>query len=206
MKRLLFAGLALSLLATAACSDAAAETKNPVVVMDTSMGTIKIELFTDKAPITVKNFLNYVDEKHYDGTTFHRVIPSFMIQGGGFTPGLTNAKSEKDVVALEKKTHEPIKNEASNGVHNEVGTIAMARTGQPDSATGQFFINVEDNTQKLDPGGVSPAGYCVFGKVIDGMDVVEKIKKVETTAVLGGAMKDVPKEDVLIKSVRREEK
>ena len=206
MKRLLFAGLALSLLATAACSDAAAETKNPVVVMDTSMGTIKIELFTDKAPITVKNFLTYVDEKHYDGTTFHRVIPSFMIQGGGFTPGLTSAKSEKDVVALEKKTHEPIKNEASNGLHNEVGTIAMARTSAPDSATGQFFINVEDNTRKLDPGGVSPAGYCVFGKVIEGMDVVNKIKKVETTAVLGGAMSDVPKEDVLIKSVRREEK
>ncbi len=207
MKRLLFAGLCLSLLATAACSDANAATKNPVVVMDTSMGVIKIELFTDKAPITVKNFLTYVDEKHYDGTTFHRVIPSFMIQGGGFTPGLVNAQTEKDVMALEKKTHEPIKNEASNGLHNEVGTIAMARTRNPDSATGQFFINVEDNTNKLDPSPQrDPNGYCVFGKVIDGMDVVNKIKQVETTEVLGGAMADVPKKDVMIKSVRREEK
>jgi cyclophilin family peptidyl-prolyl cis-trans isomerase len=207
MNRLLFAGLSLSLLATAACSDANAETKNPVVVMDTSMGTIKVELFADKAPITVKNFLTYVDEKHYDGTTFHRVIPTFMIQGGGFTPGLTDAKTEKDVVALEKKTHDPIKNEASNGLHNEIGTIAMARTSKPDSATGQFFINVEDNTNKLDPSPRrDPNGYCVFGKVIDGMDVVDKIKKVETTAVLGGAMADVPKKDVLIKSARREEK
>jgi cyclophilin family peptidyl-prolyl cis-trans isomerase len=207
VKRLLFTGLALSLLATAACSDANAETKNPVVVMDTSMGTIKVELFADKAPITVKNFLTYVDEKHYDDTTFHRVMPNFMIQGGGFKPGLAEAKTEKDVVALEKKTHEPIKNEASNGLHNEVGTIAMARTRDPNSATGQFFINVEDNTNKLDPSPQrDPNGYCVFGKVIDGMDVVNKIKKVETTEILGGAMADVPKKDVIIKSIRREEK
>jgi cyclophilin family peptidyl-prolyl cis-trans isomerase len=207
MKRLLFAGMSLILLASAACSDANAETKNPVVVMDTSMGTIKIELFADKAPITVKNFLTYVDEKHYDGTTFHRVIPSFMIQGGGFTPGLADAKGEKDVVALEKKTHDPIKNEASNGLHNELGTIAMARTRNPDSATGQFFINTADNTNKLDPSPQrDPNGYCVFGKVIEGMDVVDKIKKVETTEILGGAMADVPKKDVIIKSVRREEK
>jgi cyclophilin family peptidyl-prolyl cis-trans isomerase len=205
VKRLLFVGLALSLLATAACSDANAETKNPVVVMDTSMGTIKIELFADKAPITVKNFLTYVDEKHYDGTTFHRVMPTFMIQGGGFTPGLTEAKSEDDVKALEKKTHDPIKNEASNGLHNEVGTIAMARTKEADSATGQFFINVEDNSRNLGPGGVSPDGYAVFGKVIDGMDVVNKIKKVETTTIPVG-MPNVPKKDVIIKSVRREEK
>jgi cyclophilin family peptidyl-prolyl cis-trans isomerase len=207
VKRLLFTGLALSLLATAACSDANAETKNPVVVMDTSMGTIKVELFADKAPITVKNFLTYVDEKHYDDTTFHRVMPNFVIQGGGFKPGLAEAKTEKDVVALEKKTHEPIKNEASNGLHNEVGTIAMARTRDPNSATGQFFINVEDNTNKLDPSPQrDPNGYCVFGKVIDGMDVVNKIKKVETTEILGGAMADVPKKDVIIKSIRREEK
>jgi cyclophilin family peptidyl-prolyl cis-trans isomerase len=207
MKRLLFAGLSLCLLATAACSDANAETKNPVIVMDTSMGKIKIELFADKAPITVKNFLTYVDEKHYDDTTFHRVMPNFMIQGGGFKPGLAEAKTEKDVVALEKKTHEPIKNEASNGLHNEVGTIAMARTRDPNSATGQFFINVEDNTNKLDPSPQrDPNGYCVFGKVIDGMDVVNKIKKVETTEILGGAMADVPKKDVIIKSIRREEK
>ena len=206
MNRLLFSGLSLCLLAMAACSDANAETKNPVVVMDTSMGAIKVELFPYKAPITVKNFLTYVDEKHYDGTTFHRVMPTFMIQGGGFTPGLAEAKNEDDVKALEKKTHDPIKNEASNGLHNEIGAIAMARLGEPDTATGQFFINVEDNTRTLGPGGVSPDGYCVFGKVIDGMEVVNKIKKVETTKILGGAMKNIPTKDVIIKSIRREEK
>jgi cyclophilin family peptidyl-prolyl cis-trans isomerase len=211
VKRLLFAGLSFCLLAIAACGDANAETKNPVVVMETSKGEIKIELFADKAPITVKNFLAYVDEKHYDGTTFHRVMPDFMIQGGGFTPGLADAKTQKDVKALEKKTHDPIKNEASNGLHNERGTIAMARTGDPNSATGQFFINVEDNTNKLDPSPErDPNGYCVFGKVIDGMDVVDKIKGVDTTEILGGAraggMANIPVKDVLIKSVRREEK
>ncbi len=202
MKRLLFAGLCLGLLAVASKADAA----NPVVVMETSKGTIKIELLPDKAPITVKNFLTYVDEKFYDGTTFHRVIPDFMIQGGGFTPGLTAAKSGKDVQALEKKTHDPIKNEATNGLHNEAGTIAMARTNDPDTATAQFFINTADNTRKLDPGGVSPDGYAVFGKVIEGMDVVDKIKGVDTTEILGGAMADVPVKDVIIKSVRRADK
>jgi len=108
--------------------------KNPVVEMDTSEGKIKIELFADKAPITVKNFLKYVDDKHYDGTIFHRVISNFMIQGGGFEPGLK-----------EKQTRDPIKNESSNGVANKRGTLAMARTNVPDSATSQFFINVKDN-------------------------------------------------------------
>jgi cyclophilin family peptidyl-prolyl cis-trans isomerase len=199
VKRLLFAGLCLGLLAMTAKADA----PNPVVVMETSEGTIKIELFADKAPTTVKNFLNYVDEKFYDGTTFHRVMPKFMIQGGGFLPGLAQAKSGKDVKALEKKTHDPIKNEASNGLHNERGTIAMARTEDADSATSQFFINVVDNTKKLDPGGVSPDGYCVFGKVIDGMDVVDKIKNVKTTVNRNIRMKDIPAEDVVIKSIRR---
>ena len=202
MKRLLFAGLGLFLLAVAARAD----TSNPVVVVETSKGTIKIELFADKAPITVKNFLAYVDEKFYDGTTFHRVMPKFMIQGGGFTPGLTKIKTKKDYDALEKKTHDPIKNEAKNGLHNERGTIAMARTNDPDSATAQFFINVVDNTKKLDPGGVSPDGYAVFGKVIEGMDVVDKIKDVETTVVVPDAVEDVPVEDVMIKSVRRADK
>ena len=206
MKRLLYVVLSVGLLAAAACSDASADTANPVVVMETSKGPIKIELFANKAPVTVKNFLTYVDEKFYDGTTFHRVIPDFMVQGGGFTPGLTSAKTEKDVQALEKKTHAPIKNEASNGLSNERGTIAMARTGDPDSATAQFFINVEDNSKKLDPGPRDPNGYCVFGKVVEGMDVVDKIKEVRTTDVLGGAMGDVPIKDVLIKSVRRVEK
>jgi cyclophilin family peptidyl-prolyl cis-trans isomerase len=206
VKRLLFAGLCLGLLAVAACEDAKADAPNPVVVMETSEGTIKIELFADKAPATVKNFLTYVDEKFYDGTTFHRVMPDFMIQGGGFLPGLAQAKGEKDVQALEKKTHDPIKNEASNGLHNERGTIAMARTRAADSATAQFFINVVDNSEKLDPGGVSPAGYCVFGKVIDGMDVVDKIKGVETTVVIPRVIENVPVKDVMIKSVRRADK
>ncbi len=207
MKRLLFVGLSLCLLATAACTDASADTSNPVVVMETSKGPIKIELFADKAPVTVKNFLTYVDEKFYDGTTFHRVIPDFMIQGGGFLPGLTSATTEKDVEALEKKTHDPIKNEAKNGLSNVRGTIAMARTSDPNSATAQFFINVEDNSKKLDPNpDRDPNGYCVFGKVIDGMDVVDKIKEVRTTDILGGAMGDVPIKDILIKSVRRAEK
>ena len=211
MKRLLFAGLPLVLLAAAACGDNQGEAKadgpNPVVVMETSKGTIKIELFADKAPVTVKNFLSYVDEKFYDGTTFHRVMPDFMIQGGGFLPGLTQAKGEDDVKKLERKTHDPIKNEATNGLHNERGTIAMARTGDPNSATAQFYINVEDNTNKLDPNPRrDPNGYCVFGKVIDGMDVVDQIKDVRTTEILGGAMADIPMKDVLIKSVRRADK
>ena len=205
MKRLLFAGLCLGLLAVAACEDAKADAPNPVVVMETSEGTIKIELFADKAPGTVKNFLTYVDEKFYDGTTFHRVMPDFMIQGGGFLPGLTQAKTGKDVKALEKKTHDPIKNEAGNGLHNERGTIAMARTDDPDSATSQFFINVENNGSNLDRSSDS-AGYAVFGKVIEGMDVVDKIKNVKTTVNRDIRMKDVPVEDVMIKSVRRADK
>ena len=131
MKRCLFAFLVLGF-----ASVAAVEAANPVVVMETSMGTIKIELFEDKAPITVKNFLEYVDDKHYDGTIFHRVIADFMIQGGGFEPGM---KRE------EKTQATPIKNESGNGLSNERGTLAMARTREPDSATAQFFINVKDN-------------------------------------------------------------
>jgi peptidyl-prolyl cis-trans isomerase B (cyclophilin B) len=162
--------------------------KNPVVEMDTSLGKIKIELFADKAPETVKNFLRYADEKFYDGTVFHRVIPDFMIQGGGFEPGMN-----------QKKTHEPIKNEAGNGLSNQRGTIAMARTNNPDSATAQFFINVKDNP-RLDR-SAGNAGYAVFGKVIDGMGVVDKIKQVETGN--RGVFGDVPVQDVMIKSVRR---
>ncbi|HEY1188000.1 MAG TPA: peptidylprolyl isomerase [Gemmata sp.] len=173
-----------------------ARAANPVVAIETSQGTIKVELFEDKAPITVKNFLRYVEDKHYDGTVFHRVIPTFMIQGGGFEPGL-NAKNIKD---KEKKTRDPIKNEASNGLSNLKGTIAMARTGEPDSATAQFYINVKDN-KGLDKSEDS-AGYCVFGRVIEGMDVVEKIKNVETQALIKGVFEDVPTKDVVIKTVR----
>src|SRR5262245_45599885 len=160
--------------------------KNPIVVMETSKGTIKIELFADKSPITVKNFLSYVDDKFYDGTIFHRVISDFMVQGGGFESGL----KEKE------KTKAPIKNESANGVPNERGTIAMARTGDPDSATAQFYINVKDNRPLDAVQGRS--GYAVFGKVIEGMDVVDKIKDVSTTtkeATVQGGRK-VPFKDV----------
>jgi cyclophilin family peptidyl-prolyl cis-trans isomerase len=194
MKRVLLLVTFCSVLA--GCGAETAD-KNPVVVMETSKGTIKIELFADKSPITVKNFLGYVDDKFYDGTIFHRVISDFMIQGGGFESGLK-----------EKGTKAPIKNESANGVSNERGTIAMARTGDPDSATAQFYINVKDN-RTLD-GLRGRAGYAVFGKVIEGMDVVDKIKGVPTTTKLatvqGGQnapFTDVPEEEVVIKSVRR---
>ena len=200
MKPLLFAGLSFCLFATAAWSETNAETPNPVVVMETSKGTIKIELFADKAPITVKNFLTYVDDKFYDGTTFHRVMPDFMIQGGGFLPGLTEAKKQKDVTALEKKTHDPIKNEATNGLHNERGTIAMARTGDPNSATAQFFINTVDNPFLDRAQARDKVGYAVFGKVIDGMDVVDKIRRVKTENQ--GGHEKVPVEDVVIRTAR----
>jgi cyclophilin family peptidyl-prolyl cis-trans isomerase len=167
-----------------------AQDKNPVVVMDTSMGKIKIELFPDRAPATVKNFLQYVDDKHYDGTIYHRVIADFMIQGGGLEPGLK-----------EKKTRDPIKNEAGNGLKNERGAIAMARTDEPDSATSQFFINTVDNGFLDRERAKDKVGYAVFGKVIDGMDVVDKIRRVKTHTVDGA--KNVPIEDVVIRTVRR---
>src|SRR5579884_3800287 len=169
---------------------APASAKNPVVVMKTSAGTIKIELFEDKAPITVKNFLKYVDDKHYDGTVFHRVISDFMIQGGGFEPGMK-----------EKRTRDPIKNESDNGLSNKRGTLAMARTNQPDSASAQFFINVKDNDFLDRARARDKVGYCVFGKVIEGMDVVDMIRQVETGR--RGVNGDVPVKDVVIESVRR---
>jgi cyclophilin family peptidyl-prolyl cis-trans isomerase len=180
--------LSVAGLLVAALPSFAAE--KPVVVVETSLGTIKIELDEEKAPITVKNFLGYVDDKFYDGVVFHRIIKDFMIQGGGFEPGLK-----------QKKTKEPIKNEAANGLSNVRGTIAMARTSDPDSATAQFFINTVDNSKTLDRSNEGSAGYAVFGKVVDGMDVVDKIREVKT-GVKGG-FRDVPIEDVVIKSVRR---
>jgi cyclophilin family peptidyl-prolyl cis-trans isomerase len=204
VKRLLLASLSLALLTAAACTEpstAQGADKNPVVVIETSMGTIKAELYADKAPITVKNFLDYVDDKFYDGLTFHRVMPDFMIQGGGFKPGLKDAKNEDDVKALEKKTKPPIKNEAANMLSNRRGALAMARTDEADSATAQFFINVENN-KNLDKSGDSD-GYAVFGKVIDGMDVVDKIKAVKTVTNRNVGMKNIPAEDVTIKSIRR---
>jgi cyclophilin family peptidyl-prolyl cis-trans isomerase len=167
--------------------------QNPVVVLETTHGVIKIELYPDKAPRTVQNFLRYVDDKHYDGTIFHRVIPNFMIQGGGF-----------DEQMKLKKERPPIKNEADNGLSNVRGTIAMARTVDPESATNQFFINTKDN-QQLDPKGkAGNEGYCVFGKVIDGMEIVDKISTVKTVQKDGFA--DVPAEAVVIKALRREVK
>jgi cyclophilin family peptidyl-prolyl cis-trans isomerase len=163
---------------------------NPVVVLETSMGNIKVELFEDKAPGTVKNFLSYVDDKHYDNTIFHRVIDGFMIQGGGMEAGMK-----------EKKTKAAIKNESANGVSNTRGTLAMARTNQPDSATAQFFINVKDNDFLDKAKSRDGVGYCVFGKVIEGMDVVDKIKAVATTSK--GGHENVPERDVLIKSAKR---
>jgi cyclophilin family peptidyl-prolyl cis-trans isomerase len=199
MKRFVFLIMALGVAASALALFAPAAEKNPTVVMETSLGTIKIELYPDKAPITVKNFLGYVDDKFYDGTVFHRVIANFMIQGGGFEPGLK-----------EKATKEEIKNESSNGLSNTRGTIAMARKPQPDTASAQFFINVKDNLG-LD-GSEDKAGYAVFGKVIEGMDVVDKIKAVETHEAEGKIngrsvpFQDVPVKDVVIKSIRRVEK
>jgi cyclophilin family peptidyl-prolyl cis-trans isomerase len=160
------------------------DTKRPVVVMETNVGTIKIELNPEKAPITVKNFLQYVDDKFYDGTIFHRVIADFMVQGGGFEPGMK-----------EKKTRDTIKNESPNGLSNVRGAIAMARLPQPDTASAQWFINTVDN-ERLDR-----ARYCVFGKVIEGMDVIDKIRKVETGDKAGH--ENVPVKDIVIKSVRR---
>ncbi len=164
---------------------------NPdVVIIDTSLGKIKVRLFPKKAPLTVANFLRYVDDRFYDGTVFHRVIPTFMIQGGGH-----------DGTLKEKPTRAPVKNESANGLSNKRGTIAMARTVAPDSATAQFFINVSDNLF-LDRARVRDgAGYCVFGEVIEGMDVVDKIKAVPTGA--RGVMQNVPVENVIIKSIRR---
>ncbi|GBR74546.1 cyclophilin EcCYP-like protein [Candidatus Termititenax aidoneus] len=161
-------------------------TANPVVALKTSEGIIKIELYPDKAPVTVQNFLAYVNEGFYNGTIFHRVIPNFMIQGGGFETGLA-----------QKETKDPIINEAGNGLSNTRGTVAMARTNVVDSATAQFFINVADNTF-LDHTDDTPRGfgYCVFGKVIEGMDATDKIVSVPRGNF--GYHQDVPKEDIVI--------
>jgi cyclophilin family peptidyl-prolyl cis-trans isomerase len=193
MKRFLFLALAAI---SSHVNAANAGDKNPVVVIETTMGNIEVELFADKAPDTVKNFLGYVDDKFYDGTIFHRVIPNFMIQGGGMEPGLR-----------EKKTKAPIKNESGNGLSNTRGTIAMARTPAPDSATAQFFINVKDNDLLDRAKAQDGVGYCVFGKVTKGMDVVDKIKTVKTGTVKapnGMPHQNVPLEDAVIKSIRRQ--
>jgi peptidyl-prolyl cis-trans isomerase A (cyclophilin A) len=180
--------LTLALAALPAGAQPKAEAKKPVVTLETSLGSIVIELDAERAPISVANFLSYVDSGFYTGTIFHRVIPDFMIQGGGFAADMA-----------QKPTKAPIKNEADNGLQNDTWTIAMARTNVVDSATAQFFINLKDN-DFLNHGG-RDFGYAVFGKVIKGTDVVEKIAAVKTTTKVGN--QNVPVEPVVIKSAKR---
>ena len=197
----LFAGLTLSARAqepipavpvpdaTATPTPETPKEENPMVILKTSKGDITIELFEKEAPVTVANFLKYVDSGFYKGTIFHRVIDGFMIQGGGFTRDMN-----------QKSTRAPIKNEAANGLKNARGTLAMARTQDPNSATAQFFINLISNDfldfRSPDPRGI---GYCVFAKVVSGMDVVEKIRNTPTGAA-GPFPSDVPKTPVIINS------
>ena len=179
----------LTLLSTTTGNQVMAESENPQVQLETTMGTIVLELYPDKAPETVENFLGYVREGFYDGTIFHRVIPGFMVQGGGFTPDMQ-----------QKPTRDPIRNEANNGLSNEPGTVAMARTPNPHSATAQFFINVEHN-RFLDFTAENPQGwgYAVFGRVVEGMDVVERIVAVPTGN--HGMHQDVPREPIVLDRV-----
>ncbi|WP_442109057.1 peptidylprolyl isomerase [Pseudomonas sp. NUPR-001] len=182
LKKLLLATCSVVFAASVMAAD-----KAPHVLLDTSFGQIEVELDPVKAPISSKNFLEYVDSGFYNNTIFHRVIPGFMAQGGGFTADMQ-----------QKRTNAPIKNEASNGLHNTRGTLSMARTSDPNSATSQFFINVADN-DFLNPG--RDAGYAVFAKVVKGMDVVDQIVNSPTTVKRG--MRDVPADPVYIKSAKR---
>ena len=187
MLKKIIAFATLSVFLCGAAVAGAADAKNPQVIMETSLGKMRIELFSQEAPISVKNFLDYANKGFYNGTIFHRVIPGFMIQGGGFSSDFKM-----------KQTEAPIKNEAGNGLKNDRGTLSMARTGNPDSATSQFFINVvnNDGLNRPRPDGF---GYAVFGKVIEGMDVADKIAAVKTGRKQG--MQDVPETPVVIKSV-----
>ncbi len=171
------------------CLSLAVQAGEVKVLMKTTKGEMEIALYPDKAPKTVANFLRYVDEGFYDGTIFHRVIPGFMIQGGGYTADLRK-----------KPTHAPIENEAKNGLKNERGTIAMARTSEPHSATSQFFINHKNNPN-LDYPSFDGWGYAVFGRVTKGLDVLDAIAAVPTTE--RGYLRDVPVEPVIIQSVKR---
>jgi len=186
-----FLALILALFITLpGCSQAGPESTKGglVVLMSTSLGDIKIELYEKDAPETVKNFLSYVNDKFYDGTIFHRVIAGFMLQGGGFTENME-----------QKPTKPPIKNEGGNGLKNDTYTLAMARTSVPDSATSQFFINAKNNDFLNRDKSQDGVGYAVFGKVIDGLDVVKKIEQAQTGRK--GMYSDVPVEAVVIKSV-----
>ena len=184
LKKIFLAACTLSLASQLMAADA----KLPHVLLDTSMGQIEVELDAVKAPVSTQNFLTYVDQGYYNNTIFHRVIPGFMVQGGGFTRDMR-----------EKEAAAPIKNEADNGLHNVRGTLAMARTQVKDSATSQFFINQKDN-DFLDHGG-RDFGYAVFGKVVKGMDVVDTIANAPTTTSRG--MQNVPSDPIMIKSAKR---
>jgi peptidyl-prolyl cis-trans isomerase A (cyclophilin A) len=187
MFRRLFCALAITL----ACSTALfAVEKNPVVLMETTMGNVKLELFADKAPISVKNFLAYANSGFYKDTTFHRIIPGFMAQGGGLTAALQPKPGDMP----------PIRNEAINGLKNDRGTIAMARSGDPNSATSQFFINVVDN-ENLNAPKPDGFGYAVFGKVIEGMDVVDRIVNAPQKRQ-NSVFQNVPVTPIVIKSVK----
>ena len=189
MKRTIFSLAIILFTMSAVISPALAQ--NPKVVLNTSKGQIVLELYADKAPETVQNFLAYVDAKYYDDTIFHRVIPNFMIQGGGFTADMKR-----------KTTRPPIQNEADKGIKNDRGTIAMARTGDPHSATAQFFINSKDNGfLNHKSKSMQGWGYAAFGRVVEGMKTVDAISAVKTTR--RGPYSDVPAEDIVIKSAAR---
>ncbi len=193
MKKLMLAGaLMASLMTGITMADDAVKAPPLYVEMDTNLGNVVFELDEAKAPITVENFKNYVDDGFYDGLIFHRVIDGFMVQGGGF-----------DADMKQKKTAAPIKIESDNGLKNVRGSIAMARTMDPNSATSQFFINTQDNTF-LDYPGQDGYGYTVFGKVVDGMDVIDKMEKVKTSSK--GMHQDVPVKPIVIESMKFVEK
>ena len=188
INKLSFILLALIFMQGLLLTQASADT-NPEVIFETSKGSFTLELYPDKAPKTVENFLAYVDEGFYDNTIFHRVVPDFVIQGGGFEPGMKA-----------KETREPVKNESENRLKNIRGAVSMARRMHPDTATSQFYINLVHNS-RLDYKGKIQPGYTVFGRVSKGMDVIDKISVVETTEAGGG--RNVPKEDIVLDSVRR---
>lgn len=187
VKLVLVSFLCAAVMAATATPVVAAD--NPTIVVETSMGAFEIELYADKAPKTVANILGYVDDKFYDGLIFHRVIPTFMVQGGGLDAKLNKKETKAEIV-----------NESTNGLLNKRGTVAMARTPKPNSATSQFFVNTKDNDFLDRANAQDEVGYCVFGKVTKGMDIVDKIKDVKTETRNG--MKDVPATDVTIKSIR----